>query len=78
MEHKYGDLVAVRVCQKRGWDFYTIEWRSFHADKSVEVTGVMFVVKGRNALYDPYSLDWEDHLAAGITYISERAPPVNE
>lgn len=66
MDEIYGDLVEISVKELagRGYGaFYVLKW------KSTLEEGTMFTRVRRCWVYHPHSLDWEDHVGAGITYI---------
>ncbi|ELR23187.1 uncharacterized protein ACA1_067710 [Acanthamoeba castellanii str. Neff] len=71
MEEVYGELIEVEVKQLAGSGhcaFYVMEWRS-RPRGGITRNGTMFTKARRCWVYDPYSLDWEEHVQAGITDI---------
>jgi hypothetical protein len=72
MDEIYGELNQVKVkglVGKGRTAFYVIEWKTHIRHESVEATGKMFTRIGKCQVYNPYSLDWNDHVRVGITYI---------
>ncbi|QPB44469.1 hypothetical protein ACA1_067710 [Medusavirus stheno T3] len=65
MERIYGKLAEVRVRLRRDWDSYTIEWKSLQGTR-----GTILTIMRKCVAYDPYSLEWDHHVEAGIIYIS--------